>query len=591
MLARPAFKEQVIRTMATAYEADLLHAAHPGQPEIHSFTSRRSTVMGTRGMVAASQPLAAEAGMRILQQGGNAADAAVAVAAALNVTEPNMTGIGGDAFALYYSAKDRTVSAIMGNGHSPGNLTLEAVREKGIKGTELPPYSPLCITVPGAAALWEDLVKEHGSKSMQDVLQPAIELAEGGFPVSPITARLWAGHREQLLQGGGYTFLNEDKSTPKYGQLFRNPDLAQTFRTLAEQGAQAGFYKGRIADAIVEEVQSRGGLLTHDDLASHRSLFTRPITTSYRGLRVHEIPPPTQGMAALMAFNSLELDEQLRERRWGSAEHLHSAIEAMRLAFSDTLAYCADPQSVNVPIDDLLSKQYAKQRRAKLFKPDKAAEIHPGDPSLDFSSDERRPGGDTVYFCTADGQGNACSFINSNYMGFGTGIVPQGCGFSLQNRGQGFIIDPKHPNCIGPHKRPYHTIIPGMVTDANGELFAAFGVMGGFMQPQGHLQVLSNMVDFGMDPQTALDAPRFALGGVDSVEGPSCVSQSSVLLEEGFEDGVSKQLRQLGHHVESPLSRGARQVFGRGQIIRRNPKTGLLAGGSDPRADGQVLGW
>ncbi|CAK0786946.1 hypothetical protein CVIRNUC_010160 [Coccomyxa viridis] len=568
----------------------------PTEPfHMMDFRSRRSPVLGTRGMVASSQPLASEAGMRILQQGGNAADAAVAMAAALNVTEPCSTGIGGDAFCLFFEASSKKVTAMLGCGRSPAGLTLEEVRKRGIGGPELPPGSALCVTVPGAPALWEDTVKTFGRLDLKQVLQPAIELAEEGFPVAPVTAYHWQAASMELRGPGKAAFLNPQGRAPGAGEIQKNPDLGRTFRSVAEHGAHEGFYKGRIAKAIVAALDKEKGVMTADDLAQHRSTVTRPIHTTYRGYTIYEVPPPTQGVAALMAMNSLELEGGLKGMGWGSPQHLHAAIESMRLGFVDTLQYNADPEVVPVPIDDLISKEYAKRRRAELYRPDRAAVMEPGilaSPSTPpTESNEGRRSGDTVYFNVVDGEGNGCSYINSNYMGFGTGIVPEGCGFTLHNRGHNFLLDAKHPNCLGPRKWPYHTIIPGIATDPQGDLFCTFGVMGAFQQPQGHLQVISNMLDFGMEPQMALDAPRFSVYGVDSAEGPGTVRESSVLLEEGFSAGVAQGLEKRGHVVRANIGGHARAVFGRGQIIRRNPETGVLWGGSEPRADGQVIGW
>ncbi|KAK9835342.1 hypothetical protein WJX81_003771 [Elliptochloris bilobata] len=558
------------------------------------FISRRSPVMGTRGMVACSQPLAAEAGMRMLQHGGTAADAAVAIAAALNVTEPCSTGIGGDAFCLFFDARTKEVTAILGCGAAPAALTLEAVRERGITGSELPMRGALAVTVPGAAALWEDTIKAFGKLPLAEVLQPAIELAENSFPVSPVTAHQWAEDAVPLMKASGAAagaFLGPDGRPPRAGQLQRNPDLAATFRSVAQHGALEGFYKGRIAEAIVAALAQRGGVMAAEDLAAHRSHPTRPIHSIYRGHTIYEIPPPAAGVAALMALNSLEQDAAFPKAAWGSAEHLHALVESMRLGFVDALAYNADPEATGVPTADLLSKEYAKRRRAQLYRAEQAATMVPGDVTPDVVTAPARPGGDTVYFCAVDGAGNGCSFINSNYMGFGSGIVPEGCGFSLHNRGYGFILDPRHPNCLAPHKRPYHTIMPALATDPDGNLFATFGVMGAYQQPQGQLQVLSNMLDHGMEPQAALDAPRFSVAAANAAWGPACVKHSKVLLEEGFSEEAVTGLRRRGHAVTADVGGHARMVFGRGQIIRRDPRSGVLWGGSDPRSDGQVLGW
>ncbi len=548
------------------------------------FNSRRSPVLGRRGMVATSQPLAVAAGLEILSQGGNAADAAVAVAAALNVTEPTSTGIGGDCFALYYEAASGQVSALNASGRAPKALTLERLRREGF-GDELPPFHPYTITVPGACAGWCDLVERYGRLSLSQVLAPAIRLAEEGFPVAPITAYFWQrGVERQLRQALGGLELTLEGRAPRPGEIFRNPGLARTFQKVAEAG-KAAFYQGEIAEAIAAVVQQAGGCLSVDDLATHHSTWEQPISTTYRGLRVWECPPNGQGLAALIALNIVE-GFDLASLEALSAARLHLEIEAMRLAFADTAWYVADPAFNPAPLEGLLSKEYAAERR-RLIDPQRAA--------LDRQRGVPLAASDTVYLSVVDAQGNACSLINSNYMGFGTGIVPAGWGFSLQNRGHNFSLDPQHPNALAPGKRPYHTIIPGMLTrprslgqsshpsetaSAGEDLFASFGVMGGFMQPQGHLQVVVALVDDELEPQSALDRPRFCLQ-----EGKA---QASVALEEGIPVSAVAELALMGHPLE--VVRGqARALFGRGQIILRHPQTGVLWGGSDPRADGCAM--
>jgi len=534
-----------------------------------SYNSRRSAVYGRRGMVASSQPLASEAGLRILQMGGNAADAAVAVAAALNVTEPTSTGIGGDCFCLYYDSSKRTVEGINGSGRAPAGLSIEALADLGIEG-RIPPLSIHSITVPGAAEGWVDTIEKFGTMEMADILGPAIELAEGGFPVAPMTARGWQRGADRLKSGPNFNEMLIDGRGPDVGEMMRNPTLGRTFRTLAEYG-RAGYYEGRIAEAILDLIEPMGSLMTLDDLAKHRSTFPEPITTNYRGTDIHEIPPNGQGIAALIALNIVE-EFDLASMGHSSAEHLHAMIEAMRMAFADARWYVADADVVELPIEELVSKGYAAERR-RLFDPARAiVDVERGSPIA---------GSDTVYFCTADGEGNACSFINSNWNGFGTGLIPKGCGFTLQNRGNLFSLDPGHLNALAPGKRPYHTIIPGMAT-RDGALYGPFGVMGGFMQPQGHMQVIVNMIDFGMDPQEALDAPRFCIN--------SRTSGSDVALEEGIPLDVMAALSRMGHTV-SPRAGAYRYGFGRGQIITRDPDSGVLCGGSDPRADGQAVAW
>uniref|UniRef100_A0A7R9XNL0 Gamma-glutamyltransferase n=1 Tax=Polyblepharides amylifera TaxID=1486889 RepID=A0A7R9XNL0_9CHLO len=560
------------------------------------FKSRRSPVLGTRGMVSSSQPLASEAGMRVLQQGGNAADAAVAMAAALNVTEPCSTGLGGDAFVLYYDASKHKVNCILGSGKSPAALRLDLVRARG-HTERLPLFDALTVTVPGAAGAWTTLSQNFGRLPLASVLAPAIELAENGFPVSPLTAHHWEKGAPQLLQGGphaGDLLLNG--KAPRAGELFKNVHLANVLRRLGKSGAE-GFYSGPVARAVVEAVKGAGGVITEEDMRAHQTSIQEPISTTYRGLRVWEVPPPTQGITALMALNILQASAcpsytPNQESPQVSPAQLHFRVESMRLAFADALQYVADDQVSDVATRALLSKSYAAERAA-CINPRRASEVEAGRPV------ESSGGGDTVYFCAVDKDGNGCSMINSNYMGFGTGIVPAVCGFSLQNRGHNFSLDPAHPNCLAPLKRPYHTIIPGLCTfegkeegaGAGGGLAMCFGVMGAFMQPQGHMQVLSNMLDLGMDPQAALDAPRFKVDGVGDSASPADVATSQVSLEEGFSADVVDEFEAFGHNVRWPVANHERELFGRGQIIARDPTTGVLWGGSDPRADGLAMGW
>ncbi|MEW6718227.1 MAG: gamma-glutamyltransferase family protein [Chloroflexota bacterium] len=534
-------------------------------------------------MVATSQPLAVAAGLKILASGGNAADAAVAAAAALNVTEPTSTGIGGDCFALYFEASTGKVTALNGSGRAPTALTLELLQKEGIRD-ELPPLHPHTITVPGACAGWCDLLECHGRLEIGDVLAPAVDLAERGFPVAPITAYFWArGAERQLAHALNGFELTIDGRAPKAGEIFRNPGLARTLRTVGERG-RAGFYRGEIAEAIAKVIQKAGGCMSVEDLAAHESTWDSPISTTYHGLRVWECPPNGQGLTALLALNILE-GFDLTEFGPLSAERLHLEIEALRLAFADTRWYVADPQFVDIPVTGLLSKGYAAQR-SKLIDPLRAR--------LDQRRGTPVASSDTVYLSVVDGEGNACSFINSNYMGFGTGIVPRGWGFTLQNRGHSFSLDPEYPNALVPGKRPYHTIIPGLLTrdqesgKANDSsapgpqsLVASFGVMGGLMQPQGHTQVVVALVDDGLDPQAALDRPRFCIQ--DGEAG------GSVALEEGISVRTMAELGRMGHPVV-PVSGHSRAVFGRGQIILRDPESGVLWGGSDPRADGCAMG-
>jgi len=532
------------------------------------FNSRRSPVYGTRGVVASSQPLSSEAGMRILQKGGNAADAAVAVAAALNVTEPCSTGMGGDCFALYYDAAKGRVKGMNGSGRAPAGLTPEKLLGEGF--TKMPSNGIHTVTVPGAVAGWVDTIEKFGTLAMKDVLTPAIELAEGGYPVSPLTARAWANGIPFLKTGPYGDEMLINGRAPGAGEIMKNPTLAKSLREVVEHG-KAGFYEGRVAEAIVELLALKGGTMTLEDLKKHKSTFDEPITINYRGVDVWEIPPNGQGITALIALNVLE-GFRFTNLPYDSPQRLHLLIEAMRTAFADTRWYVADPSVTHVPIKELISKEYAEERRQH---------INPAKAVLDRVHGSPVTGSDTVYLCTVDRWGNACSFINSNYSGFGTGLIPRGCGFTLQNRGSGFSLDKRHPNVLAPGKRPYHTIIPGMMT-RNGDLYAPFGVMGGFMQPQGHVQVVTNMIDYGMGPQDALDAPRFCI--LDGTAG------GKVSLEEGIPVDTMAALARMGHDV-IPVAGPNRIIFGKGQIILRNSKTGALTAGSDPRGDGQALGW
>ena len=535
-----------------------------------SFTSHRSPIYGRGGIVSTSQPLATAAGLEILAKGGNAADAAVAASAALNVTEPTSTGIGGDMFALYYSAETKRVTALNGSGRAPSALTLDRLKKDGF-AAELPPFHAHTVTVPGACAGWFDLIAKHGSLAMTDILAPAIRLAEEGFPVAPITARSWQrGAERQLKSGLNGHELTIDGRGPNAGEIFRNPGLARTFKAIAE-GGRSAYYQGAIAESIVSVIQEAGGVMSTEDLASHLSTWEEPISVDYRGYRVYECPPNGQGITALIALNILE-GFDLASLEALSIEKMHLMIEAMRLAFADSRWYVADPTFSNIPITELLSKSYADERRKLIDLKHATIDQKRGTP-VNSSS--------TVYLSAADKFGNACSFINSNYWGFGTGIVPQGWGFTLQNRGYNFRLDPEHPNCIAPRKRPYHTIIPAMVTRAaDDSLYASYGVMGGFMQPQGHVQVLSALVDHGLDPQAALDLPRFSID-VEEAGG-------EVAIEDGMPHETVTGLQKLGHSTYL-VSGYERALFGRGQVILRDPESGALCAGSDPRADGCAM--
>ncbi|HIO62855.1 MAG TPA: gamma-glutamyltransferase [Dehalococcoidia bacterium] len=528
------------------------------------FDSRRSPVMARNGMVSTTQPLGAMAGIRVLMGGGNAVDAAVATAAALNVVEPLSTGVGGDMFALVRMAHDGQVTALNASGRSAAAASLDELVNQGMD--VISDQSPYAITVPGAVSGWQAIIDRYGNMGLADVLKPAIEYAEDGFPVSEIISRHWDFSAYRLEGGpGGPEMLLNGKS-PKPGDVFQNPTLAETLRTVAEGGAKA-FYNGPIAEKIANFVQKMGGWITTEDMADHYAEWVEPSCTSYRGFDCWQVPPPTQGLNTLMALNIAE-GFDLADMGYQSVDAYHHLIESMRLSFGDAMQYIADPAHMNVASTELLSKRYAATRRA-MIDPNRAqAAITSGKPPS-------HP--DTVYLTCVDGDGNACSFINSVYMGFGTGLVVPTTGIALHNRGSSFVLDPEHANALAPRKRPFHTLIPGMVT-RNDELWASYGVMGSMQQAQGHLQVISNMVDFDKNPQEALNAPRFSVR-----------FEEGIFLEDLVTTEVVKGLQAKGHPITVREPHGI--VFGSGQIIRRDPESGVLTGGSEPRADGAAIGW
>ena len=552
--------------------------------------------MGTRGMVACSQTLATGVGLEILRKGGTAADAAVAVAAALNVCEPTSTGIGGDAFALYYDAKTKKVSAIQGGGASPAALTLDLCRARGHLGTEMiPSTDALCVVVPGAAATWEDVIHRHGSGTltMADILQPAIELAEIGPRSPPSTAHLWKQQEDLLRAAGAACMLTADGRAPAAGERKPNPELAATFRRLAKYGAREGFYTGPIAEAIVDAVTSGGGVLTLDDLASHVTAFPEPVSTVYRGaVEVWEIPPEPRYRRASRA----ECVGANSERSHGGGCHRSNARvgggDAGRFRRRDgTLRRPDAPGRGGGEMHRggaHLESLRQGSRRGRGYTSGRAVSRSRAGAPRSFASTESRHG-----LLLRRRRGRKRVFVHQQQLRrLRHRHRPRGCGFTLQNRGHNFILQEGHVNCVGPRKRPYHTIIPGMATRVNdGELFCAFGVMGGFMQPQGHLQVISSMVDLGLDPQAALDQPRWCLGGVGSERGAGSVLDATVAVERSPGESpwdVADRLEAMGHPVER-VEGLKRTVFGRGQVIARD-ENGVLwgeatRGGMDARSD------
>ena len=528
------------------------------------FDSRRSPVLAKNGMVATSQPLAAQAGLQVLINGGNAVDAAVAAAAALNVVEPESTGVGGDLFALIWLDREKQVRALNGSGRAPAAASIDQLRAAGY--AQMPTDGVFSVSIPGTVHGWETIINAYGTMPLSAVLQPAIRYAEEGFPVTDYIAYQWSGQQSRLaaLPSGQEMLLHG--RPPRQGEVMRLPTLARTLRAVADGGSDA-FYRGEIAAKIAAFVQEQGGWITTDDLAAHTSDWDEPIATDYRGVTCWECPPNGQGIAALEALNIVE-GFDLKGMGAQTVDAYHHLIEAMRLAFADAYRYVADPRQAAVPIAQLTAKDYAAQRR-QLIDPARAMDYAPfGDINI---------GGDTVYISCIDGQGNACSFINSIYINFGSGLVVPDTGIVLQNRASLFALEAEHPNALAPGKRPYHTIIPAMAT-RDGELYLCYGVMGGFMQPQGHLQVICNLTDFGMEPQQALNALRFQVIG------------DTTLIEEGLAPEVMRGLQSRGHQLQQ-ISGHARVGMGGGQIIRRHPDTGVLWAGSEPRKDGCAVGF
>ena len=526
----------------------------------------RSVVRAQHGMVASSQPLASQVGLDVLKRGGNAVDAAIAMAAMLNVTEPMMTGIGGDAFAIIYWSKTKELKGLNASGRAPRSLTRDYFVKKNLKS--IPNGGMEAVTVPGAFDGWVALVDKYGTMKMADLLAPAIAYAENGFPVMEKTAEDWQAEVRKLQRTPAATanYLVEGRA-PRAGEIFRQPNLARTLRTLANGGRDA-FYKGEVARAIVDYCKKNGGFITLEDLAATKSDWVELISTNYRGYTVYEIPPNGQGLTALLALNILE-GFDLSTLSAQPSRYYHTMIEAMKIAFADRNRYIADPGFAKVPVAELLSKSYAVKRRG-LINSEKALDsVPPGDLNL---------GSDTTYLSVVDKDGNAVSFINSLFDAFGSGVVAGDTGIVLQNRGTGFSLDPDHPNRLEPGKRPFHTIIPAMVFK-DGQLFMSFGVMGGAIQPQGHVQVLVNIIDVGMDLQEALDAPRFRF-----------MTGKNVLFEDELTAPVIEKLIAMGHVRATPPG-VLRSSMGGGQAIMIDPATKTLMGASDPRKDGMALGY
>ncbi len=541
-------------------------------------SATRSEVAAKNGVVCTSQPLATEIGLEILKRGGSAVDAAIAANAMLCLTEPTGCGLGGDLFAIVYQAEGKRLWGLNASGRSPKSLALSKLRElvAAAGETKIPAHGALPISVPGCVDGWFELHGKFGKLAMKDLLAPAIRYAKEGFPLTEVIAMSWNANARVLRDFPNFaeTFMPDGKA-PHAGDTFQNPRLASTLEAIAEGGRDA-FYEGKIARIIAGFVAEQGGFLSYEDLAAHRSEWVDPVSTTYRDHRVFELPPNGQGIAALQMLNVLE-GFDLKSMGFGSADHLHVLLEAKKLAFEDRARWYADPAFGDLPIDRLVSKPYADKRRALIDRKKAATEYPAYDPKIDH--------GDTVYLCAADAHGNMVSLIQSNYRGMGSGIVPPGLGFVLQDRGELFDLKVGRPNTYAPGKRPFHTIIPAFATK-DGEPWLCFGVMGGAMQPQGHVQVLCNMIDFGMNTQEAGDAPRVRHSGSSQPTGEAMHDGGQVLIERGFSEDAIGELKQRGHRVS--FGRGG---FGGYQAIRWDAKRQVYFGASEMRKDGCAAGY
>jgi gamma-glutamyltranspeptidase/glutathione hydrolase len=548
----------------------LLPAADRNVPA--PYKAGRSVTVAKNGIVATSHPLAAQIGLDVLKKGGNAVDAAIATSAAMGLMEPMSCGIGGDLFAIVWDAKTRKLHGLNANGAAPLKMTRKLFADRGLK--HIPDRGPLSWSVPGCVDGWDELRRKFGTMSFKELLAPSIRYAEEGVPVPEVIA----GYFRSVESNNDQEFRKlyaPDGHAPRIGELFKNPALGKSYRLIAEGGRDA-FYKGDIAKQLVEFSEAKGGLFAAEDLANHSSEWVDPVKTTYRGHDVWELPPPGQGISVLQMLNILE-PHNLRQLGPTSPDYWHLLIEAKKLAYADRAKFYADPKFSNVPVRELISKEYAKER-AKLFDPAKALpDIPAGDPKLGKA--------DTIYLTVVDKDRNCVSLIQSNYYGFGSGLAPAGLGFAIQNRGTLFALDENHANRLEPGKRPFHTIIPAMVTK-DGKPFFCFGVMGGDMQPQGHVQVLVNLLDFGMNVQAAGEAPRMEHIGSATPTGDPGQGGGTVRAEAGIPDTVVKELMRRGHSVVRTGTNG-----GGYQGILIDHDNGTLHGGTEARKDGAAVGY
>ncbi len=537
----------------------------------------RSEVIAKHGMAATSQPLATQVALDVLKKGGSAVDAAIAANATLGLMEPTGNGVGGDLFAIVWDNESQKLYGLNASGRSPQSLTFDKLQQllKGQGRTTIPSFGPLPVSVPGCVDGWFELHGKFGKLPMNEVLQPAIQYANEGFPVSELIAYYWSGGR-RLARYPGFadTFLPGGKA-PGKGEIFKNPMLADTLQKLADGGRDA-FYKGQIAETIADFMKANGGYITREDLATHKSEWVEPVSYNYRGYNLWELPPNGQGIAALQILGVLE-GYDLRSMGFGSTDHVHFFVEAKKLAFEDRAKFYADQDFHKSPVSELISEEYAAERRKLISNGRAARRYDSGNPDLEE--------GDTIYLTVADKDRNMVSLIQSNYRGFGSGMCPPGLGFCLQDRGELFDMNPDRMNTYEPNKRPFHTIIPAFVTK-DGQPFMSFGVMGGATQPQGHAQILINMIDFGMNIQEAGDAPRILHSGSSQPTGEVMTDGGEVSLESGFDYEVIRELTGRGHLIK--YSRGP---FGGYQGIMYDAKNDVYFGASESRKDGQAAGY
>ncbi|HEY2396571.1 MAG TPA: gamma-glutamyltransferase [Rudaea sp.] len=564
------------RLFVTAACCLLTIAAHAGDRITGKPFATRSEVLAPHGMVATSVPLATQIGIDVLKKGGTAVDAAIAANAALGLMEPVSNGVGGDLFAIVWDAKTKKLYGYNGSGRSPKSLSLQYFVDHDIK--EIPPLGPLPVNVPGAVDGWFALHDRFGKLPMKDDLAGAIGYAREGFPVTELIAHYWQLSVPRLSKYPGFTEqMTLAGRAPQKGEIWKNPNLANTLQAIADSGRDA-FYRGKIAHVIGDYFKANGGFLSYDDMAAHKGEWVEPISTSYRGVEVWELPPNGQGLAALEILNVLE-GYDLKKYGFGSPEHVHLFVEAKKLAWEDRAHLYADPAFFKAPLDTLLSKEYAAEQRKKISMDHAMRSVEAGHAPLEH--------GDTIYLTTADQWGNMVSLIQSNYRGMGSGMTPPGLGFVLQDRGQLFVLKEGHPNSFAPGKRPFHTIIPSFITK-DGKPWISFGVMGGGMQPQGHAQIVMNLIDFGMGLQEAGDAPRIQHEGDTEPEGQVVQMKDGgeVELESGFSYETIRALMEKGHHVT-----WADGPYGGYQAIMWDEKNRVWHGASEGRKDGQAAGY